>query len=160
MTADSNNIDIPSKPVSVGSPTLEAKQSSDGVTQLRSLARLINNEVENIIAQYAKAGEEVPTLDRIKPVVFDRTWNEELRNSVKIVEGACAQLSLTVADPSNAVFNVHPKTFFSKSFMLICRAEIVSCMSYSCLATNCMPMSPSLALRDCLSKSCLREQNC
>lgn len=82
--------------------------TGSGAANLRALVQLISENVEDIIAQYSKAGEDPPTLDRTSPSKFDfaENVNEHLTDAMKIVEGACAQLSLTVANPAHAAANV------------------------------------------------------
>lgn len=82
--------------------------SRPGATHLRALVKLIQKNVEEIIQEHEKVGDDVPTLDQVSPVKFDSSENvtEALTDSIKIVEGACAQLSFTVASPSHTIANV------------------------------------------------------
>jgi hypothetical protein len=79
-----------------------------GASQLRSLVQLISEGVEDIIAQYSKIGQDVPSLEYLGTAYYDvaENRNEHLTDAIQIVEAACAQLSLTVADPSHSIANV------------------------------------------------------
>src|ERR1700754_4579759 len=79
-----------------------------GASQLRSLVQLISKGVENIITQYSNIGQDVPSLEYLGTAYYDVTENrnEELTDAIQIVEAACAQLSLSVTNPSNSITNV------------------------------------------------------
>lgn len=75
---------------------------------LRALAKLVNDSVETIIAEYSKKEAVVPTLDDKGVGPFDATedFTPELSEAIKILEGACAQLSFTCASPGYTIVNV------------------------------------------------------
>src|ERR1700754_3331015 len=79
-----------------------------GASQLRTLVRLISEKVEDVIAQYSKAGQDVPSLDYLGTAYYDVVENrdEDFIDTLQTIEAACAQLTLTVANPSRAITNV------------------------------------------------------
>jgi hypothetical protein len=76
--------------------------------QVSSLVSLISNAAKVIEAQYAKSSKPlVPSLDDTKPHPFDSTIpSSELKLAIQTLEGACAQLCVTVARPDHTVVNV------------------------------------------------------
>lgn len=75
---------------------------------LRELSKLVNDSVETIIAEYGKVNATVPTLDDIEPGPFDPTEKPTfaLKDAVKVLRGACSQLSLTCSAPTLSMATV------------------------------------------------------
>ena len=97
--------------------TMTIANPNSGLNQLRSLVQLISEGVENIIEQYDRIGQDPPTLDHLGVSYYDKSenYNEQLTDAIKVVEGACAQLSLTVANPSHSISNVSSRLTFTSS---------------------------------------------
>ena len=76
--------------------------------QISALARLISDATKTVEAHYAKSSKPyVPSLDDTEPHPLDEQLAEkELRTAIQTIEGACAQLSATVARPSHTIVNV------------------------------------------------------
>jgi hypothetical protein len=85
---------------------------------LRSLVKLIGQSVEVIISEYTKENTQVPSLDFIGVGPFDSPdkCTRELNDAVKILEGACAQLSVTCASPGHTMINVNIPLEFPHHF--------------------------------------------
>jgi len=81
--------------------------------QISALAKLISDATKIVEAHYVKSPKPyVPSLDDTEPHPLDEKLTEkELRTAVQTIEGACAQLSATVARPSHTVVNVHWHNF-------------------------------------------------
>ncbi|KAH9483231.1 3-O-methyltransferase 2 [Psilocybe cubensis] len=74
--------------------------------QIAALAALISDAAKVVEAQYASTERPyVPSLDDTDPHPFDERSSKELRTAIQIIEGACAQLSATVARPSHTIVN-------------------------------------------------------
>lgn len=80
--------------------------------QILSLAALISDAAKVVEAHYASSDQPyVPSLDDTDPHPLDERSSKELRTAIQIIEGACAQLSATVARPNHTIVNVrvyHP----------------------------------------------------
>jgi hypothetical protein len=77
--------------------------------QLDSLVSLISSSVEIVKAEYAKKGQIIPSLDSAEPYPPDSEQPTlELKRAVQTLEGACAQLTNTVAPPAHTMINVRP----------------------------------------------------
>ena len=76
--------------------------------QISALVALISDASKIVEAHYAKSSKPyVPSLDDTEPHPLDEQFpDEELRTAIQTIEGACAQLSATVARPSHTVVNV------------------------------------------------------
>ena len=76
--------------------------------QLSALVDLIANATKIVDAHYRKSTKPyVPSLDDLESHPLDDEISDaELRNAVQTIEGACAQLSATVARPSHTIVNV------------------------------------------------------
>lgn len=76
-----------------------------------ALKAIITQAVDEIIAEYAAIGEEVPSLDSTVPGPFDSPEKTppRLARAIQQVEAACAQLSFTVASPGHVIVNVRAK---------------------------------------------------
>ncbi|GLB39351.1 putative S-adenosyl-L-methionine-dependent methyltransferase [Lyophyllum shimeji] len=79
--------------------------SSNG--QVPALVALITNAAKVIEAHYSKSAKPfVPSLDDVTPHPLDSEMTSPgLREAVQILEGACAQLSATVARPNHTMLN-------------------------------------------------------
>lgn len=88
------------------------KMSSNTVdaAHLTALVDVLSSAVKEVIAEYSAAGEEIPSLDSTKPGPFDtpEATSHKLNKAIQIIEGACAQLSASVARPGHTVTNVSP----------------------------------------------------
>lgn len=79
--------------------------------QLSTLVRLIADATKIVEAHYSTTAKPyVPSLEDLEPHPFDHevVLGQELRNAIQTIEGACAQLSATVARPSHTIVNVSP----------------------------------------------------
>ena len=76
--------------------------------QISALAKLISDASKVVEAHFAKSSKPyVPSLDDTEPHPIDKQLaGKELRTAVQTIEGACAQLSATVARPSHTIINV------------------------------------------------------
>ena len=76
--------------------------------QISALAKLISDASKVVEAHFAKSSKPyVPSLDDTEPHPIDKQLaGKELRAAVQTIEGACAQLSATVARPSHTIINV------------------------------------------------------
>ena len=81
--------------------------------QISALARLISDATKTVEAHYAKSPKPyIPSLDDTEPHPLDEQLaGKELRTAVQTIEGACAQLSATVARPSHTIVNVRWHNF-------------------------------------------------
>lgn len=76
-------------------------------TQLSELVSLISEATKVVEAEFAKSEDpQVPSLDDTTPHPLDDLSSMEMKEAVKIIEGACAQLCALVARPSHTVLNV------------------------------------------------------
>ncbi|KAJ7719245.1 S-adenosyl-L-methionine-dependent methyltransferase [Mycena maculata] len=72
--------------------------------QIEALLALINNAAHQAIAEYDKAGKEVPTLDSVEPHPLDISDDTSgLKKAIRLLEGACEQLCVTLAPPSHTI---------------------------------------------------------
>ena len=76
--------------------------------QISALAKLISDASKVVEAHFAKSSKPyVPSLDDTEPHPIDKQLaGKELRTAIQTIEGACAQLSATVARPSHTIVNV------------------------------------------------------
>jgi hypothetical protein len=76
--------------------------------QLSALVTLITDATKIVEAHFAKTSMPyVPSLDDTEPHPLDiMSDSMELRIAIQTIEGACAQLSATVARPAHTVLNV------------------------------------------------------
>jgi hypothetical protein len=97
-----------------------SKTSATDAAHLTELVNIISDAVKVVLSEYSAAGESVPSLDSTAPGPFDSPEKVPvgLAKAVKIIEGACAQLSFTVASPGHIVTNV------SVSFQHLLSTEI------------------------------------
>ncbi|KAF5380189.1 hypothetical protein D9615_006186 [Tricholomella constricta] len=84
---------------------MASSPSSHG--QVSALVALITNAAKVIEAHYAESSRPVvPSLDDLTPHPLDSELSPpKLRDSIQILEGACAQLSATVARPNHTMLN-------------------------------------------------------
>ncbi|KAF9544584.1 S-adenosyl-L-methionine-dependent methyltransferase [Agrocybe pediades] len=74
--------------------------------QVVALAAIIADAAKIVEAHYAKSSKPyVPSLDDTEPHLYDEMLNAELRTAIQTIEGACAQLSATVARPNHTIVN-------------------------------------------------------
>ena len=96
-------------------------------SQISALIALITDASKVVEQHYAKSGVPVvPSLDDTAPHPLDNEiYDSDLRNAVQIIEGACLQLSATVARPNHTMVNVscrhYPTSlvFFSNAYIII-----------------------------------------
>ncbi|KAJ3505864.1 hypothetical protein NLJ89_g7188 [Agrocybe chaxingu] len=71
------------------------------------LAALIADATKIVEAHYARSSHPgVPSLNDTDEHPLDQDLNSELRTAIQIIEGACAQLSATVARPEHTIVNI------------------------------------------------------
>ncbi|KIJ09826.1 hypothetical protein PAXINDRAFT_86916 [Paxillus involutus ATCC 200175] len=75
--------------------------------KLESLLKLVNSAAQEAIAMYEKAGDYVPSIDSTEFHPLDEAIDQvALKKSIRVLEGACAQLCTTLAPPSHTVNNL------------------------------------------------------
>ena len=75
--------------------------------EIAKLASIIADATKIVEAHYAKSSKPyVPSLDDTDPHPYDELLGAELRTAIQTIEGACAQLSATVARPNHTIVNV------------------------------------------------------
>lgn len=75
--------------------------------QLEALLEIINTSARQAIAEYKKAGNDVPTINSAEFHPLDiSVHNVALRKAVRLLEGACQQLCASLAPPQRTVLNV------------------------------------------------------
>ncbi|KIK79502.1 hypothetical protein PAXRUDRAFT_834060 [Paxillus rubicundulus Ve08.2h10] len=75
--------------------------------KLESLLTLVNSTAQEAIAMYEKAGDGVPSIDSTGFHPLDEAVDQvALKKTIRILEGACAQLCTTLAPPSHTVINL------------------------------------------------------
>ena len=82
---------------------------STNKAKLEALLKLINSAAQEAIAEYEKAGGDVPSIDSTEPHPLDNDDaidNIALKSAIRTLEGACAQLCTTLAPPSHTAINV------------------------------------------------------
>ena len=79
--------------------------------QISALVALITDASKIVEQHYAKSAvPPVPSLDDTAPHPLDNEiYDSDLRNAIQIIEGACFQLSATVARPNHTIVNVSYK---------------------------------------------------
>ena len=88
--------------------------------QISALAKLISDASKVVEAHFAKSSKPyVPSLDDTEPHPIDKQLaGKELRTAVQTIEGACAQLSATVARPSHTITNVCWRKFMHSCYLI------------------------------------------
>ena len=81
--------------------------------QVSALVKLISDASKIVEGHYVNSSKPyVPSLDDTEPHPLDKQLSEkELRTAIQTIEGACAQLSATVARPSHTIMNVRWRNF-------------------------------------------------
>ncbi|KIK66536.1 hypothetical protein GYMLUDRAFT_935360 [Collybiopsis luxurians FD-317 M1] len=76
-------------------------------THITELTDLINRAVENVIDEYAAVGQPVPSLDSLSAGPFDTPAKmpTSLVKAVRIIEAACAQLTMIASPPCSVILN-------------------------------------------------------
>jgi len=95
-----------------------ATSASHPKNSLAALATIIADATKVVEAYYENAASEssltyqcstLPSLDSTEPHPLDGQLSTlELRTAIETIEGACAQLSATVARPNHTMVNVSP----------------------------------------------------
>ncbi|GJE93466.1 O-methyltransferase [Phanerochaete sordida] len=80
---------------------------SPQAAQLTALVELISSSVKEVIAAYNAAGRDVPSLESLDegPLEIPATTPASLTQARQIIEAACAQLCVTVAQPGDCIVN-------------------------------------------------------
>ncbi|KAG6916944.1 hypothetical protein DXG01_004631 [Tephrocybe rancida] len=81
--------------------------------RVSELVALITNAAKTIESHYSQSSSQpyVPSLDDVSPHPMDSAISPPaLKDAVQILEGACAQLSATVARPGHTVLNTYEPT--------------------------------------------------
>lgn len=88
--------------------------SLTGDAQALALAELIYETTGKIVQEYNSAGHSLPSLESTIPGPLDtpEKISADLGRYMRIIEGACAQLSIMVNRPGHVIINV---SFFSWS---------------------------------------------
>lgn len=97
------------------SPLSHSTTMSTNKTKLQALLKLINSAAQEAIAEYEKAGDDVPSIDSTEFHPLDNAIDQvALKSAVRTLEGACAQLCTTLAPPSHTAINVRawPPLFY------------------------------------------------
>jgi ubiquinone/menaquinone biosynthesis C-methylase UbiE len=75
--------------------------------KLEALLRLINSAAQQAIAEYEKAGGDVPSIDSTEPHPIDNAVdNMPLKSAIRTLEGACEQLCTTLAPPAHTAIKL------------------------------------------------------
>ncbi|KIK82024.1 hypothetical protein PAXRUDRAFT_832449 [Paxillus rubicundulus Ve08.2h10] len=75
--------------------------------KLESLLTLVNSAAQEAIAMYEKDGGYVPSIDSTKFHPLDEAIDQvSLKKSIRVLEGACAQLCTTLAPPVHTLNNL------------------------------------------------------
>lgn len=69
---------------------------------LSELAELITKSVQTVLSEYAAASRPVPSLDSTDPTLV----NPPIREAIRVLESACAQLCVSVAPANHILVNV------------------------------------------------------
>ncbi|KAF7314318.1 Kinesin-like protein [Mycena kentingensis (nom. inval.)] len=79
--------------------------STSGLADIVALSNLISAAVQDVVKEYGNA--ELPPLSSSATGPFDNPedMSERLVRAIRTIEGACAQLSATVAPPAHTVLN-------------------------------------------------------
>lgn len=87
---------------------MASAQCSQGAMELTRLAELITSSVQDVLAEYQNAGQDVPWLSSTEPGPFDKPHlaPPKLSKAIQIIEAACAQLSFAVANLGHVITNV------------------------------------------------------
>nr|P0CT90.1 RecName: Full=3-O-methyltransferase 2; Short=Mtrase 2 [Phanerochaete chrysosporium RP-78] len=74
---------------------------------LTALVELISSSVNEVISVYSAAGRDIPSLDSLEEGFLETpaTTPPGLRHARQIIEAACAQLCVTIAQPGDCIVN-------------------------------------------------------
>ncbi|KAJ7036043.1 O-methyltransferase-domain-containing protein [Mycena alexandri] len=79
---------------------------TSGKAQVETLLALINQATHQAVAEYDKAGADVPSLDSVEPHPLDGSNDTStLKKAIRLLEGACEQLCATLAPPHHTIIN-------------------------------------------------------
>ncbi|TFK36164.1 S-adenosyl-L-methionine-dependent methyltransferase [Crucibulum laeve] len=95
--------------------------------QLSALVTLIADATKVVESHYQKFPEKpyVPSLDDVEPHPLDDAISDkELRNAIQTIEGACAQLTATVARPSHTLVNRFMTVFETNALDVAVRFKV------------------------------------
>ena len=74
---------------------------------IHQLVALITNAAKTIEDEFSKSSQPIiPTLDDVRPHPLDAAPGEVIRKAIAVLDGACAQLSVTLSPPSHTIVNV------------------------------------------------------
>ena len=105
---------------------------STNKAKLEALLKLINSAAREAIAEYEKAGDDVPSIDSTGPHPLDNAIDQvALKSAVRTLEGACAQLCTTLAPPSHTAINVRR----DPPFLTIPMLTAITPSSCKCMTT-------------------------
>jgi len=81
---------------------------SSGNTEVLALADLISSAAQDLIQEYLKDGNVLPSLNSTVAGPYDNPdqLSPALLKAIRTIEAACAQLSCTVASPGHIIVNV------------------------------------------------------
>jgi hypothetical protein len=111
--------------------------------QLSALVTLITDATKVVEAHFAKTSMPyVPSLDDTEPHPLDiMSDSMELRIAIQTIEGACAQLSATVARPAHTILNVIFPLLYCNGVLTYLFDFMVFSESVGCeLFHNCIPL--------------------
>ena len=93
--------------------------------QISALTKLISDASKLVEAHFAKSSKPyVPSLDDTEPHPIDKQLaGKELQTAVQTIEGACAQLSASVARPSYTIINVCWHNFLISAYLTVVFSE-------------------------------------
>lgn len=81
------------------------KSSNVGRTRVEALLSLIMSTAQDAMKEYEQAGYSIPSPDSPHPL--DSAFNMlSLKQSIRILDGACQQLCTTLAQPEHTMCNV------------------------------------------------------
>ncbi|KAH7890352.1 S-adenosyl-L-methionine-dependent methyltransferase [Phlebopus sp. FC_14] len=91
-----------------------------GEAQLEALLEIINSSARQAIAEYKRVGATVPTINSTEfhPIDF-QTDTVALKKAVRLLEGACQQLCVSLAPPQHTVIN------FAQSYDWACTGVVI-----------------------------------
>jgi len=96
--------------------------------QLEALLEIINTSTRQAIAEYKKGGNEPPTIHSkaYHPIDF-AIDTIALKKAVRLLEGACQQLCVSLAPPQHTVFN-YVTSFESTCMGVVVRAQVADAL--------------------------------
>ncbi|PPQ82829.1 hypothetical protein CVT25_009204 [Psilocybe cyanescens] len=119
--------------------------------QILSLAALISDAAKVVEAHYESSAQpDVPSLDDTDPHTLDERSSKESRTAIQIIEGACAQLSATVARLSHTIVNFYEPNCLNVA-LTFKTPDVLQENQRSTLITRISPKALSGALDSVLS---------